>query len=545
MIWTCVGVPRPLSSPPHHSRRSAELKSGKTVMTRWPFSAVVLLLATSVDAAPPTAEDVRVNARRAGGFDAFQKLPQGIVVEGKAEYLGIPGTFRLRLAQDGRYVRVISAKGEHAIGFDGTSRWARNFSGPIRLLEMEEGDRDLYLFGVLGQRWLAEDGGFTVVIDSKNTSDARVCLTLTHRDAGVSARLYLDRATWWPERLEMSGANGLRVTEFSDVREVAGVRLPARVAVGHAAGGQRVTAECADVCRAGDKTSYSPPVVKSGAKFDPNIPALVETKRVGEGLLFVRPQVNGKTLPWFLVDTGNGALTGLTTAAADRLDLPAFGGTALTGVGAAKSRFRQAKTFTLGSAEIADLVLMEFPQEMADALSRHAGVDVAGVVGWDFMLQAVVEIDYQRGAVAVHDPARYRLPVGASWEPVRFNSRMPCVKGTFEGKHDGLFMFDTGLEAKLLLHAPAVRKLDLLKGRETVPMKVTGVGGATVVRRGTATEFRILGQTQKPIEAAFAAEASNLDMDPYTLGTFGIAALGPGTVVFDYPNRRIAFIPKP
>lgn len=513
-------------------------------MARWSFPILALLLAVPAFASSPTIEEVRTKARLACGFEAFQKLPDGIVVEGKAEFLGIPGTFRLRFAPNGQYVRVISAKGEHCVGFDGTSRWGRNFSGPVRLLEMEEADRDRFLFGVLCQRWLVDDS-FKVGLDEKNTTDARVCLTLSHRDAGVSARLFVNRGSWCPESLEIPGPNGKRDIEFSDYREITGVRFPVRVAIGPAGGGQWVNAERGREFRLGDKDTFVAPSVGLGAKFDQTVPARLDTKLLNGRILLVKPKVNGKDVPWFMLDTGNGALTSLTAAAADRLDLPSFGGTTAIGAGAIRTRFRQADRFTLGPAEVADTVFLELPQEFADLVSRRAGVEIAGVLGWDFMFRAVVEIDHEAGIVNVHDPATYRLPSGTSWESIRFNSRMPCVKGTFEGKHEGLFMLDTGHQGRLTMHAPAVRRLDLLKDRETTARTFSGIGGQEVVRLGTGAEFRVLGRSVKSLNVGFATELNGLSSDPYTLGTFGLAALGSGTVVFDYPKSRIAFIPSP
>jgi hypothetical protein len=255
--------------------------------------------------------------------------------------------------------------------------------------------------------------------------------------------------------------------------------------------------------------------------------------------------VNGKPTPWFLFDTGNGALTVMTPAAADRLDLPVFGGTTLHGAGKARSRFRQTAAFTLGPATVDEMVIGEMPPEFADALTKRSGVEVGGIVGWDILSRAVVEVDYRGGTISVHDPTTYRLPEGVAWEAIHFNARLPCVKGKFEGKHEGLFLFDTGHEGGVTLNAPAVRRLDLLAGRETTPRPVYGVGGTVTVRRGAATELQVLGRTVKPIEAWFATGTEGLHGDPYTLGTFGLSVLGPGVVVFDYPNCRIAFVPKP
>ena len=107
----------------------------------------------------------------------------------------------------------------------------------------------------------------------------------------------------------------------------------------------------------------------------------METKWTADGLLLVRPAVNDKAVPWFVLDTGNGTLTAITADAADRLDLSAFGGTTAVGAGQVKTKFRQAKSFTLGPATVVDAVLMELPKDFADTVSRAAGVEVAGLLG--------------------------------------------------------------------------------------------------------------------------------------------------------------------
>lgn len=396
-------------------------------MARWSLAALIIAFANPATAVDLTVEEVRANARKAAGYEAFQKLTQGITADGAAELLGIPAKFRMRLAPDGRYVRVVDARGEHSVGYDGTTRWGRNFSGPVRLLELEEGDRDRCLFGILCQNWLG-DGAFDITVVAKDTSATRVSLTLSHKDAGVPARLALNQATWLPERLELTGATGPRSVEFSEYRRVAGVAVPARVVIAPRVGGQWIQAENIEAAEQAVADPYAVPVVSGGAKFAAVI-AQVEAKRTASGLLLVRPSVNGKAVPWFVMDTGNGALTAMIPSVADQLGLPAFGGTEAVGSARVKTRFRQATSFTLGPATVKDAVLAEFPQDFAAEISRVAGVEVAGLVGWEFLLRAVVEIDHEAGKVAVHDPANYRLPPGSDWEPLKLNARIPRERG--------------------------------------------------------------------------------------------------------------------
>lgn len=514
-------------------------------MVRRCTALVVLVLAAPLAAAEPSGiEEIRAKVREAVGFDTLQKLPHGITLEGTADYWGIPGTVRVRLHPDGRYLRVIHAKGEHAVGFDGKTRWDRSFSELVWVVELEEADRDRYLYGVLGHRWLADGAGFTLRIDGLESSAATYCLTVKHADARTTARVYLDRATWRVEKLVIPDGKTPRVVEFAGYHKVAGVAFPTRVAMNRDEDGPLFTLDRGGAAEAAEKDPFAPPVVPPGATFDSAVPVRLEVRRSARGLMWAKAAVNGKPAGWFVLDSGNGAATLVNRAVADRLGLPAFGRVVMHGVGRETTRFRQTERFTLGPVTVPGMVVGELPASTVALLAEDAGGEVGGILGCDILSRAVVEIDHKAGTVAVHDTAAYRLPAGAAWEPLHFNRRQPCVRGTFEGRHTGLFDLDTGLEFALMFDAPAVRQLHLLDGRETESSRLLGFGGELPVRKGKGAEFAVLGRSVKPIEAVFADRPGGLD-SPYTLGTFGLSALGPGAVVFDYPHRRVAFVPRP
>jgi hypothetical protein len=146
--------------------------------------------------------------------------------------------------------------------------------------------------------------------------------------------------------------------------------------------------------------------------------------------------------------------------------------------------------------------------------------------------------------VAVHDPNAFTPPQDAVWERVRISGRRPFVEATFEGKHRRRFLFDTGFQGEVHLNADTVSDWDLLRGRETTPRKVLGIAGVEDVRVGPAKGFRVFGRTREAVEAQFAGRSGG-PSDPYTAGTFGLPALGRGTVLFDYPGRRVGFVPRP
>jgi hypothetical protein len=178
-------------------------------------------------------------------------------------------------------------------------------------------------------------------------------------------------------------------------------------------------------------------------------------------------------------------------------------------------------------------------------MSDEIGVDVGGILGQEFLFQAVVEIDTVAGTVAVHNPAAYRLPMSGVWEAVRFNGRNPCVRADFGGKAAGWYSFDTGFEDSLIFNIPTVARGKMLDGADTTPHTLRGVGGNELVRKGPGGTFRVFGRTARLSQALYAVDATGVHTDRYTLGAFGPSAVGPGTIVLDYPNFRIGFVPKP
>ena len=529
---------------------------------RW--AAVVLVAAVGVGPAAGqdlSAEQIRDKVRQAVGYDAFQKLKDGIVLEGKSEYRGSPGTFRTRLHPDGRYVRTWTAEGEHGQGFDGKTRWDREFSRPPSVEGLYQADRSRLVFAVHGHRWLAPDGGYAVALDPKVHRPYRPCLIVSHPDGKAVARVLIEPDTGLPRTAEVWFGRAVTLLALDDYREVAGAKVAGRVSWG--TGGEKIEYAADRAGPAGPAAeAFAPPAVPPDTEYDPAVPAGLAVKRAGDRelpadplgghqviaksradhVLLVRPTFDGKPGPWFVLATDYGR-TCITDAAAEKLGLPLV---ARYGSAGPESRreggMRRAGRFTLGPATVRGLVLQEFPADVADLWSRLWGVEVGGVLGGDFYNRAVVELDSRAGTVAVHDPATYRLPPGGGWSPVRFGRASPCVEGTLEGRHTGLFEFSTYVGSQVLFEAPAVTRLGLLDGR-TVEMALRqGREGMVRVRKGSGAEFRALGRTVKDIQAVFELDGEG---DPYTLGSFGPAALGPGTVVFDYPNRRVAFVPKP
>jgi hypothetical protein len=75
-------------------------------------------------------------------------------------------------------------------------------------------------------------------------------------------------------------------------------------------------------------------------------------------------------------------------------------------------------------------------------------------------------------------------------------------------------------------------------------MKLGGVGGYVAAKKGEIEWIEIGGRRYENIPALFATEARGAFADSRKQGNIGAELLRKFTLVFDYPESRMAFIPR-
>lgn len=282
-------------------------------------------------------------------------------------------------------------------------------------------------------------------------------------------------------------------------------------------------------------------VLKPGnVSFDAAVAADLEVKKAKTGHLLVRPQVNGQAGGWFIFDTGAGVCV-VSTAGVDSLGLERRGEIDAAGAaGGAKAPVYRARELKLGPITLTDHPLMAVDLAF---LEPHLGEKVTGVIGYGVLSRCVAVIDLDQPTIALHDPAKYAL-AGGAWTPLDLKDRVPVMVATFEG-HEGRFLLDTGDHAHITFYEPAVRKWDLLKGRELSDGKLGGVGGFIASKKGTIARLEFGGLKLDDVPASFALEAKGTHAQTERAGKIGTGVLSQFTMVVDYGQQRIALVPKP
>ncbi len=500
----------------------------------WPLLASAIALA-----APPSVDEVLTNIRRAINYDRLAKSP-AFELRGTTNRFGVDAEYRLLFDAAGRFREQIDGKLGETTGFDGTTAWISDWSRATRRLDLRDREVALASAWLRSGRWLAHDGPFDISIVENKTTDKDVVLQLRFRDEAFTTQVTVDRASWLPRRTQTKARGDSESAEYSDYRPVDGLMIAHYVKSTTEGQSDRLKITAAMVLPTADEGLFRfTPRVPDNVRFDPSKPAQLETKHAKTGHLLVRPRINGQDVGWFIFDSGAG-LTAIDSAVADKLGLERVGDVPAVGMGGTvKTHLRQDKSLQLGPLTATDNLYVELDLR---PFAKVMGDDIAGVIGYPVLQASVVEIEVATPAVSLHDPTSFKLSDG-KWEPLLLNNNHPCCNARFEGDREGVFRLDTGAMGTLSFHAPAVKKLDLLKGRKTRMALEGGVGGMKTARSGRLDWFELGGHRFDRPRVTFSTASSGALVDDYTVGNIGQDFMKPFRLVLWYGENKIAFAP--
>ena len=280
--------------------------------------------------------------------------------------------------------------------------------------------------------------------------------------------------------------------------------------------------------------------VERDTKYDSAKQGAIETKRARTGHIMVKPTIQGEDVGWFILDSGAGAMV-VDSAVAKRLGGAPFGAVNVSGIGGVlQSGFYSFEEFSLGPMTVDHLTYVNLDLSQ---IGRMFGVEIGGIVGYDFFRRATVVIDVVTGELEVYDPRSFELERG-EWERLVLDSRHPTVEAKFEGGRTGRFRIDTGAPGGVIFNAPVVSQLGLLEGRETGGAQIGGVGGSLTARRGRIEWFEMGGHRWNDLTVLFAVEDEGVMSGAFLTGNVGQDLLEPFTLVLDYANVRLALVEK-
>lgn len=494
--------------------------------------------------APLTSAETFIQQVRSTMNYTLDKVPaSGLLLRGKGVSSGVPSKFTIRFNRSGHFLEQVDSLLGSTTGYDGKDVWTKNYSGESFLHELGSKGQSLFIGQLYTGMWLDKNSGMSYTLPKEPASGTEVVtLNFTHATAQVNGSMRFDRKTLLPLDCSFTSINGQHVTVlWKETIEYQGMKLPRHVVL--SVRDDKDVYEWESIVAAPEEKAnpYTPRItLPHDFSFDSSKLAMLEVKKALTGHLLVKPLVNGKDVGWFILDSGAGVNV-LSTRVTKELGLETFGEVGAVGVGGVvKSNWSRPKSISLGRLTIQNPVVVNIDLAFVDA---PMGTPIAGIIGHGTFHRSVLEIDFETAKVSLFDPKTYEEQQGKkNWSRLYVSGGISHVDAEFEG-HKGIFKLDTGAAGSTVaIHSPAVKKLKLLENRKLGDTQTGGVGGMQKAKSGKLKYFEIGGHRHDNIEALFSIAETGAFNDGEALGNIGGDLVKPFRMVFDYQNRRIAFV---
>src|SRR5262245_44486078 len=269
--------------------------------------------------------------------------------------------------------------------------------------------------------------------------------------------------------------------------------------------------------------------------------------RMVEGVIWLDVSINGSQPLNFVLDTASGDDV-IDRARAEELRLPLIEvgarANAGTGDGTTLVAFTDDVEFAVGSLNYKRLRASVVP---FDGVNRSYGERFDGVLGFGFLSQRVVTIDYVHQKLILHPNDTFTYAGSGHSVPLKVVSGTPMVTAKIvfgEKEVDGGFLIDAPFRRSVAFTTPFSQKNGLLadarkNGQRVLPGELVGVAGKSKNWTGRITALQLGGFTiPQPIADFSETTAGSMGRHDIA-GIIGAEVLKHFIVTLDYPGKRL------
>lgn len=289
---------------------------------------------------------------------------------------------------------------------------------------------------------------------------------------------------------------------------------------------------------------------QSGSAILPaEFPDIVLPFELANEHIFITTRVNNSRPLQFILDTGN-KYTLVDIALAQELKLPLGADIPIQGVGnqTARGAFVKSATLTLPAFPgFAQPVTLAIPLRN---LTPRLGHDLDGLLGSDFLQEFVVELDYLKRTVTLHNKNGFHYTGPGQSIPIHLTSAghpvLQAAVTPIGGKEISAdFELDIGASGALALHSPFATEHHLPGTTHTIPdLGSSGVGDSSSGEIGRTAVFRIGNYTLRNPITTFSHDTAGNMAGAVTQGNIGQEIASRFKLFFDYSHNRIIFEPN-
>ena len=249
--------------------------------------------------------------------------------------------------------------------------------------------------------------------------------------------------------------------------------------------------------------------------------------------LFIPVTVAG-TEQLFVLDTG-AAMSVLDEAFALEIGLELEG--SLKGAGAGGTvdvRFTTLPPFELRGISFDEQSVAVI--EMGE-LIRRIGIDIAGILGFDFLSRFVTRIDYANELVSFYDPETFKYTGDGNLLDAHIDQSVFETQATLDGAHSGTWLFDLGASSTHLDGIYARR--EGYADRKGVLRMGHGAGNEYQLKAIKAESMEFAGFTVRAPLLGFAYGGTDTVFAGDRVGTLGNSLFRHFVVYVDYAKERV------
>jgi Aspartyl protease/PDZ domain len=266
-------------------------------------------------------------------------------------------------------------------------------------------------------------------------------------------------------------------------------------------------------------------------------------------LLYLPVSLNKDGPFWFILDTGAQAtIIDSEVAKRARVEYQGIDGEA-GGAGEATAQLSAAKNVALKVSGLTVPFEQMIVVPIGPMASPYVGRPVNGILGYDFINRYVIEIDYARRQLHLHDPRTHHYTGNGEIIPLTIRNQYPHIRAWLEMPNrtrvDADLIVDTGASNTLVLSTSFVQARALLSADfVTIADMVTGAGGPSPGVVGRIAELGFGGVRIKRPPVYFSNSKQDTLADLLGAdGILGADVLRGYKVILDYTNKRMILEP--
>ncbi|KPJ53358.1 hypothetical protein AMJ39_04965 [candidate division TA06 bacterium DG_24] len=432
--------------------------------------------------------------------------------------------FRQTTGDNGQVNWVVDTNGKLTIVRDEAAIARRKIETLLEMYDHLNPDSEHFTLSFEGIETVGTDDCYLVKIENTINQDIRYEYFDT-RD------LFLRKSLQLQPDMEIE-------TLYSDYRQVNGVHRPFKMEVAIAPVGQTMTIQLAtyDVGREFEPSLFEPPQQDvQDFSFTEGWSSEDIPFQYIEEHIYLNVSIGGKKTLWIL-DTG-ASVSVIDSAFAAELGLQPEG--RLMGQGAG------------GPVEISFTTLppysipgIEFSEQMVASLNIHDlfhnafGLDVAGILGYDFLSRLVTKVDYANEKLSFYHPDRFEYHGDGTVLEAPLRENIFTVATTVDGKYSGKWRVDLGAGGVHLdCLPPDIEGVVIRRGIERVGR---GAGGEFPVRNLRFRTIEFAGFVVKdPLISVPPGRCPETFGDAEPIGTLGNRLFQRFVLYLDYERQQL------